>query len=158
MAKRSLKSRPLKVTVKNGKVIWRKKDKRNISTKIKVDKQENFFKSIFTSPRNQAVLEKMKERVGNGRRIQNERYRNEKIRTNSELNQQLLKKYCKVSRSSASLLKDAFNNLGLSARSYKKIIIISRTIADLEGCQEISERHIAEAIQYRSLDRKKWAY
>jgi len=63
LAKRSLKSRPLKVTVKNGKVIWRKKDKRNISTKIKVDKQENFFKSIFTSPRNRAVLEKMKERV-----------------------------------------------------------------------------------------------
>lgn len=63
LVKRSLKSRPLKVTVKNGKVIWRKKDKRNISRKIKTDKQENFFKSIFTSTRNRALLEKMKERV-----------------------------------------------------------------------------------------------
>lgn len=63
LVKRSLKSRPLKVTVKNGKVIWRKKDKRNISRKIKADKQENFFKSIFASPRNRALLEKMKERV-----------------------------------------------------------------------------------------------
>jgi len=63
LVKRSLKSRTLKVTIQNGKVVWRKKDKRNISRKIKADKKENFFKSIFTSPRNRVLLEKMKERV-----------------------------------------------------------------------------------------------
>ena len=60
MAKRPLESRSLKVTVKNGKVIWRKKNERNISTKIKGNKQENSFRSIFASPRNRAILEKIK--------------------------------------------------------------------------------------------------
>jgi len=60
LAKRPLEPRPLKVTVKNGKVIWRKKSERNISTKIKGNEQENSFRGIFASPRNRAILEKIK--------------------------------------------------------------------------------------------------
>jgi magnesium chelatase family protein len=66
-----------------------------------------------------------------------------------------LKRYCRLSASVESLLRQAVTRLGLSARAYHRILKIARTIADLAGSVELSTAHVSEAIQYRSLDRKK---
>jgi magnesium chelatase family protein len=98
----------------------------------------------------------IKKRITHARQIQEERYKNMGIFTNSELPTKGIAKYCKVNRESELLLRDAFEMLGLSARAYNKILKVARTIADLEGCENIETNHVAEAIQYRSLDRKYW--
>ena len=66
-----------------------------------------------------------------------------------------IKKHCKIDESSARLLESAIDKLGLSARAYNRILKIARTIADLEEIADIQSSHIAEAIQYRSMDRRK---
>lgn len=100
--------------------------------------------------------EKIKERVLRARKIQADRYKGLNVYTNSQLSSGQVEKYCKIDTDSQTLLKLAFDNLGLSARAYSKILRVSRTIADLENCENIKQSHIAEAIQYRSLDRKYW--
>ena len=97
---------------------------------------------------------KIKERVDNARKIQAKRYKNEKIYSNAELNPSQCEKYCKIDDESKELLKIAYQKLGLSARARNKILKVARTIADLEGKKNIEKKHIAEAIQYRSLDKK----
>ena len=67
-----------------------------------------------------------------------------------------ISKFCELDNDSKSLLKNAMDKLKLSARAYDRILKVTRTIADLEGTQNISNHHIAEAIQYRSLDREGW--
>lgn len=98
--------------------------------------------------------EKIKQRVNNARRIQYIRYKKEKIFSNSELTPKMIEKYCYLDENCKKILELAFNKLGLSARAYTRIIKVSRTIADLEGKKYIEEKHLAEAIQYRSLDKK----
>ena len=98
----------------------------------------------------------IKKRVDAARKIQIERYKNENIYCNSELTPNLIKKYCKLNAENSKLLEKAFNNLGLSARAYNKILKVARTIADLEKSAGIETKHLAEAIQYRNLDRKYW--
>lgn len=95
----------------------------------------------------------IKQRVNLARKIQYDRYKKYNIRTNSELTPQLLSKYCKLDKNSSSILNKAFNTLGLSARGYTKILKVARTIADLDHSDNIKTPHIAEAIQYRSLDK-----
>jgi magnesium chelatase family protein len=68
-----------------------------------------------------------------------------------------IREYCKLDSKSAELLKKAMNSLGFSARAYDRILKVARTIADLEKAIDIGADHIAEAIQYRSLDRENWA-
>lgn len=98
----------------------------------------------------------IKSRVKQARKIQDNRYKELNIFVNSQLTGKLIKKYCKVNKESERLLENAFNNLGLSARAYNKILKVARTIADLESLNNIETRHIAEAIQYRNLDRNYW--
>jgi magnesium chelatase family protein len=96
----------------------------------------------------------MRKRVIATQQRQLDRYKNEPISYNSQLNGKKLRKYCQTDRDSIMLLKNAIERLGLSARGYDRILRLSRTIADMEGSEQIKSDHVAEAIQYRSLDRK----
>src|SRR5690606_22736458 len=101
--------------------------------------------------------EEIRNRVIAARKIQSERFREYSgIHYNAQLNTKLLKKYCDLDPASLSLLKTAMDRLNLSARAYDRILKVSRTIADLENSENIQPKHIAEAIQYRSLDREGW--
>lgn len=98
----------------------------------------------------------IKKRVNAARKIQMKRYQDYHIFSNSELTSPLMNQFCPLEQESKKILKKAFEKLNLSARAYHKILKISRTIADLEGEENIQTKHVAEAIQYRSLDRKFW--
>ena len=100
--------------------------------------------------------EEIKNRVNNARKIQIERYCKYGIFSNSELTPKLIEKYCKLDSKARKVLQDAFEKLGLSARAYGRILKVARTIADLEKVENIEVKHVAEAVQYRSLDRKYW--
>ncbi|MCC6761906.1 MAG: YifB family Mg chelatase-like AAA ATPase [Chitinophagaceae bacterium] len=100
----------------------------------------------------------IRDRVMKARDIQSERYKeNEGIYCNAQINTTLLHQHCALNNISANLLKIAMEKLNLSARAYDRILKVSRTIADLAGSEEIRPEHVAEAIQYRSLDREGWA-
>ncbi len=98
----------------------------------------------------------IKERVNKARKIQLARYQTEKIYSNASLTPKLIQKYCKLDKPSKEILRIAFEKLGLSARAYTRILKVARTIADLEGEEYLNQNHIAEAIQYRNLDKKYW--
>lgn len=98
--------------------------------------------------------EEIKRRVDKARKIQLERYKDKKIFSNSELTPKLIEEYCKLDSKGKKILENAFNKLKLSARAYGRILKVSRTIADLENSKNIKTKHICEAIQYRSLDKK----
>lgn len=102
--------------------------------------------------------ELVRERVIKARIIQNQRFSNdENVHSNAQMSTKMIQKYCQLDSPSQSLLKNAMEKLGLSARAYDRILKVSRTIADLQKSENISHLHIAEAIQFRSLDRESWA-
>lgn len=98
----------------------------------------------------------IRERVNKARKIQLERYKGLGIYSNSQLQPSMLSKYCYLNDHCKALLRNAFDRLGLSARAYSRILKVARTIADMEEEEAISKSHLAEAIQYRSLDRHFW--
>ena len=98
----------------------------------------------------------IQKRVNKAREIQNERYKGTGITCNANLTSELSAKFCVTDEEADLLLKNAFENMGLSARAYDRILKVSRTIADLEESEMIKGEHVAEALQYRSLDRKYW--
>ncbi|MEX1202755.1 MAG: YifB family Mg chelatase-like AAA ATPase [Ferruginibacter sp.] len=101
--------------------------------------------------------ESIRERVIRAREIQAERYKHtEGVYANAQMSSKTLKEICAISGAGASLLKVAMEKLNLSARAYDRILKVSRTIADLDNAAEILPEHLAEAIQYRSLDREGW--
>lgn len=110
--------------------------------------------SKLESTEKQETSAEIRKRVNRARKIQQKRYENLNIFSNSELNNNQIEKYCYLDTECKKLLEVAFNKLKLSARAYMKIIKLARTIADLEEKPNIEKRHLAEAIQYRSLDRK----
>jgi magnesium chelatase family protein len=100
----------------------------------------------------------IRERVIKARQIQTERYKtSDGIYCNAQMRTKDLRTYCYLDETSNTLLKTAMERLGLSARAYDRILKVARTIADLESSKNIQTNHIAEAIQYRSLDREGWA-
>ncbi|CCG53274.1 Protein of unknown function [Flavobacterium indicum GPTSA100-9 = DSM 17447] len=99
----------------------------------------------------------IRKRVTQARIIQTERYKDfEHIHYNAQMSSKLIREYCALDEMSLNLLKTAMERLNLSARAYDRILKVSRTIADLEQSYSIQSHHIAEAIQYRSLDREGW--
>ncbi len=99
----------------------------------------------------------IQKRVIAARKIQTDRYNNRKnVYSNAHMSSKMIKEFCPLDDTCLSLLKNAMEKLDLSARAYDRIIKLSRTIADLENCENIKPSHIAEAIHYRSLDRNSW--
>ena len=100
----------------------------------------------------------IRERVIKAREIQAERYKlNEGIYANAQISSKMLREICVINTAAQNLLKTAMEKLNLSARAYDRILKVARTISDLSGSEEIKIEHLAEAIQYRSLDREGWA-
>lgn len=118
-------------------------------TPVKYEKLQVENNEIETS-------EEIKARVNSARKIQLERYKDDKIYSNSQLTPKLVEKYCKLDSESKKILQYAFDKLHLSARAHVRILKVARTIADLSEKENIQKEHIAEAIQYRNLDKKYW--
>lgn len=110
------------------------------------------FKNLSNSEEESS--EEIKKRVNKARNIQEERYKEYEIHSNSELTNKLIEKFCVLKESSKNILERYFNKNSLSARSYSKILKVARTIADLEESKDIEDRHILEALRYRSLDKR----
>lgn len=99
----------------------------------------------------------IRERVVAARRIQQERFEGTGVHCNAQMTPQMLRHYCPIDTEGDNLLSYSMNRLGLSARAYDRILKVARTVADLSGEENISARHLLEAIGYRSLDRSTWA-
>ena len=95
----------------------------------------------------------IRERVERARGVQQERFRRTTIRCNAEMAGRHLRKYCEIDSEGKRLLESALEKLGLSARAWDRILKVARTIADLDGSEAIAPPHLAEAIQYRALDK-----
>lgn len=114
------------------------------------------FDDIAQAPKGESSAT-IRERVIKARKIQEQRYANEKgIHCNAQMNNALLQKYAQLDEKSTDRLRDAMRRLNLSARAYNRIIKVARTIADLDGSEQILSNHIGEAIGYRNLDRDSW--
>lgn len=112
----------------------------------------------LSSERKSEPSHEVRERVIKAREIQEKRYANKNnVYCNAQISSKQLSEVCKIPEEGQQLLKTAMERLGLSARAYDRILKVSRTIADLAGSENISTEHLAEAIQYRSLDRENWA-
>ncbi len=112
----------------------------------------------MTSLRKNETSEEIRTRVVKAREIQSDRFKHQKnVYCNAMMPSNMVKEICVINDAGRSLLKTAMERLGLSARAYDRILKVSRTIADLAGTSEINIEHLAEAIQYRSLDREGWA-
>mgnify|MGYP003331675444 CR=1 FL=1 len=102
--------------------------------------------------------ETIRKRVIIARKIQEERFKSiDGVYNNAQMSNKLLQQHCKINEDGTRLLKTAMDKLGLSARAYDRILKVARTIADLDSSNNIETNHLAEAIQYRSLDRESWA-
>ncbi len=100
--------------------------------------------------------EEIRKRVNAARSIQQKRFEGTGITCNAKMTPAMTRRYCPLSGEASAMLEKAFERLGLSARAYDKVLKVARTIADLDNSEGIQTRHLAEAIQYRSLDRKFW--
>lgn len=100
--------------------------------------------------------EKIRERVQAAREIQNRRFKGTDITCNARITSELLPEICVMTDRARDMLKNVFEKMGLSARAYDRILKVARTIADMNGSETIDKPHIAQAVQFRSLDRKYW--
>lgn len=99
----------------------------------------------------------IRQRVSNARKIQSQRFaESENVHSNAQMSSRQIRQYCELDKTGQQLIKNAMERLGLSARAYDRILKVARTIADLDAASAIKAEHIAEAIQYRSLDRDSW--
>jgi magnesium chelatase family protein len=98
----------------------------------------------------------IRERVVRARAVQQRRFGGERVYANAQMPPRLIRKHCQLEAASQQLLERAMLKYGLSARAYDRILKVSRTIADLEGVEQITGQHVSEAVQYRTLDRNYW--
>ena len=99
----------------------------------------------------------MRTQVNRARAIQRQRFGDSGQRLNAQMTSRQMRKFCTLDEAGRSLLKQAMDELGLSARAHDRILRVARTAADLEGSESLQPGHVVEAISYRSLDRKLWA-
>jgi magnesium chelatase family protein len=129
-----------------------------IDIHIDVPKVENA--DLFSSSTAESSKE-IRARVIAARKVQQERFAGLdglRIFTNSQMNSKLIRRFCQLDRESSDRLMDAMNRLNLSARAHDRILKVSRTIADLEGTENIEMKHLVQGIQYRNLDREFWSF
>lgn len=100
--------------------------------------------------------ERIRERVMKARRIMEDRYRGTGIVANGDLTPAMIREYCRLDEGAQSVMKNAFDILGLSARGYDRILKVARTLADMDASEDIRREHVAQAVQFRNLDRKYW--
>ncbi len=112
--------------------------------------------AVLTSRRNGESSESMRQKVFAAREIQRRRYAGTNIKDNASLNGKIMDEICRLSPDCITMMRNIINELQLSARSYDRILRVARTIADLEGGGDITTLHIAEAANYRVLDRQTW--
>ena len=123
---------------------------------IQVEVENVPFEDIAKAPKGEPS-ESIRERVVRARKIQEERFKSHKgIHCNAQMTTSLLQQYAVLDDASMEQLRTAMRRLNLSARAYDRILKVSRTIADLEGAEQIQRQHVAEAIGYRNLDRDNW--
>ncbi|MBQ8504084.1 MAG: YifB family Mg chelatase-like AAA ATPase [Clostridia bacterium] len=113
------------------------------------------FQKLADNERSESSAD-IKKRVDKARKIQNKRFENSEVTCNAKMTPSMTRKYCALDEKCKATLEKCFTAMDLSARAYDKILRIARTIADLEGSENIELEHITEAVQYRSLDRKFW--
>jgi len=114
--------------------------------------------SDLSADRQQEKSNLIRDRVIKARDLQDERYKNDEgIYCNAQMNSKMLREICAINTVGQNLLRNAMEKLNLSARAYDRILKVSRTIADLAESFDIKPEHLAEAINYRSLDRENWA-
>ncbi len=124
-------------------------DRIDLHVEVKAVKYQN-----LNCSKKEESSEEIKIRVNNARMIQQKRYKNFNIFSNAELTPKLIDEFCVLNSNCKKLLEMAFEKLGLSGRAYTRILKVARTIADLDESYFIEKNHLAEAIQYRGLDRK----
>lgn len=114
------------------------------------------FEQLSDAGKNEETSAEIRARVSAARDLQQKRYQGLGFTCNAQLPDQYFQELCTPTEDAARLLKRAFEKFGLSGRAYRRILKMARTIADLSGCETIGSDHVAEALQYRTLDRKYW--
>ena len=110
----------------------------------------------LASKRTEETSAQIRCRVNAARKIQHERFAGTDVTCNARMTTKMLKQFCRLSPESSQTLQEAFDRLGFSGRSYDRTLKIARTVADLEGSENIENTHILQSLQFRSLDRKYW--
>lgn len=128
-------------------------DRVDIHIQVNPVKYEDIQRKDIQGERSESI----RNRVIGARNIQNERYRKSKCYNNAQLKGKHIEKYCELDEEGKQMMALAFDKLNFSTRAYHKVLKVARTIADLDGEEHILARHLAEAIQYRRLDKKYWA-
>lgn len=110
----------------------------------------------LSSPAKEESSAAIRERVQAAREIQTQRFRGTDIICNAQITPDIFHEVCPITAAGNELMKNVFEKMGLSARAYDRIVKVSRTIADMDGSEVIDKKHIAQAVQFRTLDRKYW--
>lgn len=119
---------------------------------LKIDVEKVTFYDITSKTKEETSAE-IKARVDKARKIQNERFKGTNIHTNAKMTTKMLNEFCKLDSEGEELIRLAFEKYNISARGYSRILKVARTIADLDGSENIGFNHIAEAIAYRNIDK-----